>query len=179
VKAIAIMIVLAIGAASVALSAGAQQPTPASPHYPNWCSDVPESPPPPNFDTGHPGHWAAVRNMCMNAKTPEMGCGNICRFAEDLWRMQKSGRLNQPDTLPSPTDKPQGPFPQPGRWVWIYSADATCARRSYRSSVSRHVGAVLAEGRQAEALEGVFRCGHRGEDCVRRVRTIDAVERVA
>ena len=91
-----------------------QTATSASPTNPNWCADVPASPPPPKFDAGHPGNWAATRKMCMNAKRGEMGCGDICRFAEDLWRMQKSGRLNQPDTFPSPTDKPQGPFPLPG-----------------------------------------------------------------
>jgi len=114
VKAIAIAVVVALGAALTGATADAQQPTAAAPHYPNWCSGVPASPPPPKFDTGHPGHWAAVRKMCMNAKTPEMGCGDICRYAKDLWRMQKSGRLNQPDTFPSPTDEPQGPFPLPG-----------------------------------------------------------------
>jgi hypothetical protein len=91
-----------------------QTATSASLTNPNWCADVPASPPPPKFDAGHPGNWAATRKMCMNAKGGEMGCGYICRFAEDLWRMQKSGRLNQPDTFPSPTDKPQGPFPLPG-----------------------------------------------------------------
>jgi hypothetical protein len=86
----------------------------AFPANPNWCSDVPASPPPPNFETGHPGKWAAFREMCMNAKGGNMGCGHICGYAEDLWRLQKSGRLNQPNTFPSPTDQPQGPFPLPG-----------------------------------------------------------------
>ena len=85
----------------------------SAPGNPNWCSDVPASPPPPNFDYGRPGNWAAFRKMCMSAGAG-MGCGYICGFAKDLWRLQKSGRLNQPNTFPSPTDKPQGPFPLPG-----------------------------------------------------------------
>jgi hypothetical protein len=79
---------------------------------PNWCSDVPASPPPPNFEL-RSGNWASFRQMCMNLSF-DMGCVYTCGYAEDLWRLQKSGKLNQPNTFPSPTDQPQGPFPQPG-----------------------------------------------------------------
>jgi hypothetical protein len=92
-----------------------QATTFGSPIYPNWCSDVPESPPPPNFEI-RPGDWVAFRSMCMNAKTPDMGCGYICNGARErwhLWKVQQSGQL-KPNSFPSPTDKPQGPFPLPG-----------------------------------------------------------------
>jgi hypothetical protein len=94
-------------------SAATPQATPAALLNPNWCSGVPVSPPPPNFEL-RPGNWAAARQMCMNVGKTDMGCIYICGYAEDLWRMQKSGRLNQPDSFPSPTDQPQGPFPLPG-----------------------------------------------------------------
>jgi hypothetical protein len=68
-----------------------QTTTSGPPANPSWCADVPASPPPPKFDTGHPGNWAATRKMCMNAKGGEMGCGYTCRYAEDLWRMQNQG----------------------------------------------------------------------------------------
>jgi hypothetical protein len=112
-KAMAIVIVVAIGAALVAASANAQQPTPAAPLNPNWCSDVPASPPPPYFEHS-PGAWAAARKMCMNVEKNDMGCIYICGNAEDRWRLQKSGRLDQPNTFPTPTDELQGPFPLPG-----------------------------------------------------------------
>jgi hypothetical protein len=95
-----------------------QTNTSGSPPNPGWCADVPASPPPPNFDKDHPGKWAAVRKMCTNAMKAgshdNKGCGYICGFARDLWRLQKSGQLNQPSTFPTPSDKPQGPFPLPG-----------------------------------------------------------------
>jgi hypothetical protein len=89
--------------------------TSATPQNPNWCSDVPASPPPPNFEI-RPGDWAAFRKMCMNDKSGGMGCGYICSGATErwhLWKLQQSGQL-KPDSFPSPTDKPQGPFPLPG-----------------------------------------------------------------
>jgi len=71
VKSKAIVILVAIIAALVAASASAQQPpsatpqaTPAALLNPNWCSDVPASPPPPNFEH-HPGEWTEVRQLCM------------------------------------------------------------------------------------------------------------------
>jgi hypothetical protein len=44
--------------------------TSGTPAYPNWCSDVPASPPPPNFELT-PGAWAATRKMCMNWRAPQ------------------------------------------------------------------------------------------------------------
>jgi hypothetical protein len=119
VKAAAIAIFIAIGSALMVANAEAQLPpaatpqaTPAALLNPNWCSDVPASPPPPNFDY-RPGEWAYVRKMCM-AKMSDLSCTGFCRNAEDRWRQQKAGLLNQPNALPSPTDKLQGPFPLPG-----------------------------------------------------------------
>ncbi len=113
VKAIAIVILVAVVAALVAASVGAQPPTPAAPINPNWCSDVPASPPPPNFEH-HRGDWTAIRQRCMNVGRRERGCALICADAEERWSQQKAGLLNRPDTFPPTTDKPQGPFPLPG-----------------------------------------------------------------
>ncbi len=88
-------------------------PTPVAPLNPNWCSQVPASPPPPYFEH-HPGAWAAERQMCMNLDKNDRACASICINAIDRWNLQKAGRFNQPDTFPSPTDQPQGPFPLPG-----------------------------------------------------------------
>src|SRR5260370_42480646 len=52
-------------------------------------------------------------------------------------------------------------------------------RRSLRSLSRGEVYAVLAEIREAHALERGLLSRHRGEDSVRRMRTIDAVECVA
>src|SRR5260370_23309066 len=118
VKATAIVVFVAIGSALLVANAEAQLPpaatpqaTPAALLNPNWCSDVPASPPPPYFEH-HPGAWAEARQMCMNLSF-DMGCVYICGDAQDRWRLKKSGRLNQPNTFPSPTDQPPGPFPLP------------------------------------------------------------------
>jgi hypothetical protein len=79
---------------------------------PDWCSDVPASPSPPNFDYQR-GEWAAGRYMCMH-KRPDLSCGELCLDAEERWRQKKAGLLDRASTFPSPTDKPQGPFPGPG-----------------------------------------------------------------
>ena len=116
----AIVIVVTLVAALMGASASAQQPasatpqpTPAALRNPNWCSQVPASPPPPYFEH-HPGAWAAERQMCMNLDKNDRACASICINAIDRWNLQKAGRFNQPDTFPSPTDQPQGPFPLPG-----------------------------------------------------------------
>ena len=108
-----IALVVTIITALSAAGAGAQQPTPSAPLNPNWCSSAPASPPPPQFEH-KPGQWAAVRQICMNVRKGDKGCEDICQTAEDLWNLKKSGRLNQPNTWPSQTDKPLGPFPLPG-----------------------------------------------------------------
>ena len=120
VKAKAIVIVVTLVAALMGASASAQQPasatpqpTPAALRNPNWCSQVPASPPPPYFEH-HPGAWAAERQMCMNLDKNDRACASICINAIDRWNLQKAGRFNQPDTFPSLTDQPQGPFPLPG-----------------------------------------------------------------
>src|ERR1700685_232517 len=78
---------------------------------PQWCTDAPASPPPPGFEH-RPGDWANVRKMC--AAHGDRGCMWLCELALELWSMKKAGRLNQPNTFPPATDKPQGPFPLPG-----------------------------------------------------------------
>jgi hypothetical protein len=83
-----------------------------APENPDWCSHVPASPSPPNFDYQR-GEWAAARYMCMH-KRPDRSCGELCQNAEDRWRQQKAGLLDRPSTFPSPTDKLQGPFPLQG-----------------------------------------------------------------
>jgi len=110
VKAIAITVILA--AMSMGTSASAQQPTPAVTAGRAWCPDAPASPPPPGFEH-HLGDWAATRKLC-GARMDDRGCRNLCEFAVELWSMKKAGRLNQPNSAPSPTDQTQGPFPLPG-----------------------------------------------------------------
>jgi len=119
VKAVGTAIVFALVVALMVLSAGAQQPdsgmpqpTHVAPLNPNWCSNVPASPPPPNLEH-RPGDWAVLRKRCMNNRPDEL-CSILCRNAEERWKQQKAGLLNQPSTFPTPTDKPQGPFPLPG-----------------------------------------------------------------
>jgi hypothetical protein len=77
-------------------------------------SDVPASPPPPNFEI-KPGDWSAIRKMCTRAGAG-MGCGYLCSGARERWhllKLEQSGELKS-NTFPSPTDKAQGPFPLPG-----------------------------------------------------------------
>jgi hypothetical protein len=81
------------------------------PLNPNWCSDVPASPPPPRFET-YPGTWAEVRNQCTNAVPANMECIGICEGARELW-----AAYNSPAPVATPwnsTGSPQGPFPLPG-----------------------------------------------------------------
>jgi hypothetical protein len=107
------VILFAMVAALMGANASAQQPTAATLLNPNWCSDVPASPPPPYFDH-HPGEWAETRQLCMSARKGDTGCAYACGDARERWSQQKAGRLDQPSIFPSPTDKPQGPFPLPG-----------------------------------------------------------------
>jgi hypothetical protein len=83
-----------------------------APENPDWCSDVPASPSPPNFDFQR-GEWAAVRYTCMH-KRLDRSCGELCQDAEERWSQKKARLLDRPSTFPSPTDKPQGPFTLPG-----------------------------------------------------------------
>ena len=93
---------------------GSPRPTPAALLNPNWCSEVPASPPPPNLEH-HPGDWAALRERCMSTGPDRSGlCSELCQDAKDRWKQQKAGLLSQPSTFPSPTDQPLGPFPLPG-----------------------------------------------------------------
>ena len=50
----------------------------------------------------------------MNAGVNDRSCASICINAIDRWNLQKAGRFDQPDSFPTPTDQPQGPFPLPG-----------------------------------------------------------------
>jgi hypothetical protein len=118
VRASAIVVFIAIGSALIVVNAEAQLPpaaqaTPAALLNPNWCSDVPASPAPPYFEH-HPGEWTEARRMCTSARKADLGCAYICGDARDRWNLKKSGRLNKPDSFPSPTDNPQGPFPLSG-----------------------------------------------------------------
>ena len=123
VKSMAIVILFAMVASLMGASARAQQPTAAALLNPNWCSDVPASPPPPNLEN-HPGEWAEIRQLCMRARKGDTGCDYACGGAKERWSLQKAGRLNQPNTFPSPTDKPQRPFLR----LWLCTAAAV--RRS-------------------------------------------------
>ena len=115
-------------------SASAQQPAPAAPLNPQWCSDVPASPPPPNLEH-HLGDWAILRNRCMNNRS-DLLCAPLCQDAKDRWKQQKAGLLNHTSSFPvlpanpaaptsSPqwcTDAPASPPPpgfehRPGDWV--------------------------------------------------------------
>jgi hypothetical protein len=112
VKTNAVVIVVTLVAALMGANASAQQPTPAALLNPNWCSDVPASPPPPNLEQ-HPGDWAVLWKRCMNNRS-DILCAPLCQSAKDRWKQQKAGLLNQPRTFPTPNDQPQGPFPLPG-----------------------------------------------------------------
>ena len=120
VKATAIVVFVAIGSALIVANTEAQLPSAATPKAapapllnPNWCSDVPASPPPPNFEH-HSGEWTEARQLCMRARKTDLGCANACGDAKESWSQQKAGLLNHPNAVPSPTDKLQGPFPLPG-----------------------------------------------------------------
>ena len=96
-RATVIAILLSLGVALVMASASAQQPSSATPQptpaallNPNWCSDVPASPPPPYFEH-HPGEWAEARQLCMSASKGDRGCAYACENAEERWSLQKSG----------------------------------------------------------------------------------------
>ena len=111
-------------------SASAQQPAPAAPLNPQWCSDVPASPPPPNLEH-HLGDWAILRNRCMNNRS-DLLCAPLCQDAKDRWKQQKAGLLNHPSSFPAIpanpavpqwyTDAPASPPPpgfehRPGNWA--------------------------------------------------------------
>jgi hypothetical protein len=108
----AIVMVVAVGGLSVTADARAHAAGPTGSVSPSWCQGVPASPPPPGFER-HPGDWASVREMC-GAHMYDRGCRSLCMLAEELWSRKKAGRLNQPNTAPSPSSQPQGPFPLPG-----------------------------------------------------------------
>lgn len=124
--------ILAIAVALTSARALAQQPvaTPTpGPRNPNWCSDVPASPPPPTYDArNYPGAWTAERTRCMNSIGRDITCSDICNGARELWQRAKTGGLNQPLTFPPSTDKPQGPFLEPdGGKIYILPLPPTPA----------------------------------------------------
>jgi hypothetical protein len=135
VKATSIAIFVAIGSPLMVANAEAQLPsaarpqaTPAALLNPNWCSDVPASPPPPNFEH-HPGEWTEARQLCTRARKTDLGCANACGDAKERWSQQKAGLLNHPNAVPSPTDKLQGAFPLPrGASGYILPAQPAPAR---------------------------------------------------
>ena len=106
------LIVVAIAGPLMASSADAQQPTPAAPVNPNWCSEVPASPAPPEFERRF-GSWDAIRKSCSSGLEDIRTCSDLCLGAQELWAMKKSGNLGKSRVTPS-TDKLQGPFPLPG-----------------------------------------------------------------
>jgi hypothetical protein len=78
-------------------TASAQQPTAKPPINPNWCSDVPASPPPPHFENkNNPGEWAAIRNTCLNRFDDT--CRDMCMAAREMWDRAKKGEFNRPST---------------------------------------------------------------------------------
>ena len=121
----AVVIVVAIVAVLMEANAGAQQPTAAptlAPRNPNWCPDVPASPPPPHYQAeNRPNAWADTRKRCINeANEADVVCFEECEGARELWQRAKAGTLNQPLTYPLSTDKLQGPFPlQGGANGWV------------------------------------------------------------
>jgi hypothetical protein len=145
----AALTVIALGIA-IALTSGkalaqhpAATPTPA-PQNPNWCSDVPASPPPPNLEH-HPGDWAVLRKRCMN-NSSDLLCAPLCQDAKDRWKQQKEGLLNQPSTFTTPTDQPQGPFPLSGGGSgYILPAQPAPAPSGQTSDAADAVSAALAE----------------------------------
>jgi hypothetical protein len=123
-KSISNMTLVAIFAVLMAANASAQQPTAAAtpaPRNPNWCPDVPASPPPPHYQAeNRPNAWAAMRKRCTNAVVTDRMCMDDCGAARELWQRAKDGTLNQPVTYPLSTDKLQGPFPlQGGAKGWV------------------------------------------------------------
>ena len=86
VRAAAIVILVGIGVALMGVPADAQQSTAAStpaPRNPNWCPDVPTSPPP-----GLTAEiWANERQTCMNLPgvAEDHTCGNYCKGAREMW----------------------------------------------------------------------------------------------
>lgn len=114
VKVLAIVIVVGGGGMLMAARANAhaaQSTTQVRPN-PKWCSDVPASPAPPNFNRYY-GNWAVARKRCTSAHA-DFDCIDSCIAARDLWNRKRLGILDKPDTFPSSTDKLQGPFPLPG-----------------------------------------------------------------
>jgi hypothetical protein len=92
-----------------------QLTTSGSPANPNWCPGVPASPPPPHYQAeNRPNDWADTSKRCMNVVGVDVICTDACQAARELWQRSKEGTLNQPFTLPAPTDQLQGPFPLPG-----------------------------------------------------------------
>lgn len=102
---------------------GRTPPTPAQtekqatasgiPANPNWCGDVPASPPPPKFSAKD---WAAERQRCVNEANvvTDTTCVYICQGAREMWARAKAGTLSLPQDRPDSTTVPQGPFPLPG-----------------------------------------------------------------
>ena len=111
--AVAIVIVVAMGAALMGASVNGQQPTRGSRRTTPWCPEVPASPVPPHFEPQY-GNWAATRKRCQNSLVGDRGCGELCMAAENLWSMQKGGAFDKPNRVPPPTDKLQGPLHLPG-----------------------------------------------------------------
>lgn len=103
-------------------------PTPA-PRNPDWCSDVPASPPPPHYEAeNRPGAWADIRRRCINEVGVDSTCMYACQGARELWQRAKDGGLNHPLTFPLSTDKLQGPFLQPdGGRIYIVPVPPTPA----------------------------------------------------
>jgi hypothetical protein len=90
-----------------------QTTTSGTPANPNWCSDVPASPPPPHFEN-KPGDWAYIRSQCMKKSGFDVSCFDDCLAAKERWARAKAGTLNLPEAPKDSTTVPQGPFPLPG-----------------------------------------------------------------
>jgi hypothetical protein len=71
-------------------SSGAVSPVPsATTANPNWCSDVPASPAPPDFEIKY-GHWDSARKMCTSKWADVRFCADLCLDARQLWNIKKS-----------------------------------------------------------------------------------------
>ncbi len=112
-----VMALLVFGGSALAQSP-ATAPTPTA-ENPNWCSDVPASPPPPGGNFRAAG-WASIRQMCTRQLdfTDWETCMHACQGAEELWQRWKEGDFNQPpiSNWPPPTPNPTKHFqvPLPG-----------------------------------------------------------------
>lgn len=81
---------MAIAFLSPCLTASAQQPPTPVLANPNWCSDVPASPPPPSKFTA--AQWTSIRQRCTASTARDDICRDVCEAARELWQRAKAGQ---------------------------------------------------------------------------------------